>query len=110
MAEVRICETTAVDKILWTINKFERERVISQMPWSEARFNFTNCLGEIPQERLVRVCTRYQEENGREYANTQNGFNRMIKDYIRDLCKDEDAKSTLKREVFNGLWSKPMDK
>ena len=48
-AEVRICETTAVDENLWTISKFKRERIISQMSWEEARFNFTKCLGEVPQ-------------------------------------------------------------
>ena len=111
MVEVRICESTSVDEILWTINRFERERSSLQMPWADARFNFANCLGEIPKERLEKVCTKYEEENdGTGYTDTQEGFKQMVKDFIKDLCKDGDAKGTLKREVLNGLWNKPMAK
>ena len=101
--EVRICESTAVDENLWTISNFEREHRISQMSWEETCFNFTNCLGESAQLCLEKVCNKYLEENGTEYARTEAGFKLMIKDYIRELCNDEDAKGTLKREIFNGI-------
>ena len=38
--EVRICETNNFDATLWTIYKFKRKGLISEMPWSEARYNF----------------------------------------------------------------------
>ena len=54
-AEVRVCETTNVDETIWTVNKFQRELEISGMAWADARYNFTNCLGEIAQLRLEKV-------------------------------------------------------
>ena len=62
--EVQICKTTNVDKTLHMVYKFKRERLILEMPWSEVRYNFTNCLGKIPQLRLEKVCEEYLQENG----------------------------------------------
>ena len=52
IAEVQICESTNMDETIWTVNKFERELHISGMAWSDERYNFTNCLGEIAQLQL----------------------------------------------------------
>ena len=64
IAEVRVCETTNVDETIWTVNKFERELEISGMAWADACYNFTNCLGEIAQLRLEKVCNKHMTENG----------------------------------------------
>ena len=80
------------------------------MAWSDERYNFTNRLGEIAQLRLEKVCNKHVANNGSDYPATEAGFQLMIKEYIRKLCKDKDAKGTLKREVFNGHWQKPVDK
>ena len=110
-AEVRVCESTNVDETIWTVNKFERELEISGMSWADARYNFTNCLGEIAQLRLEKVRNKHMADNGgADYPATEDGFKLMTKEYIRELCKDEDAKGTLKRAVFNGHWQKPVDK
>ena len=37
--EVRICEINNIDKTCCTYNKFERERLISGMAWSEVHYN-----------------------------------------------------------------------
>ena len=50
------------------------------------------------------------DNGGADYPATEDGFKLMTKEYIRELCKDEDAKGTLKRAVFNGHWQKPVDK
>ena len=74
-------------------------------------YNYTNCLGEVAQLQLEKGCNKHLENNDSEdYSATKEGFKLMIKEYIRELCKDEDAKETLKREVFNGHWQKPVDK
>ena len=110
-AEVRVCESTNVDETIWTVNKFKRELEISGMAWADARYNFTNCLGEIAQLRLEEVQNKHMADNGgADYPATKDGFKLMIKEYIRELCKDEDAKGTLKRAVFNGHWQKPVNK
>ena len=63
-AEVQVCETTNVDETIWTVNKFERERQISGMPQSNACYNFTNCLGEITQLHLEKVCNKHVADTG----------------------------------------------
>ena len=110
IAEVQICETTNVDETIWIVDKFERERQISGMAWSNAHYNFTNCLGEIAQLRLEKVCNKHVADMGADYPARETGFRLMIKEYIRELCKEEDAKGTLKREVCKGHWQKPVDK
>ena len=57
------------------------------MSWLEAAYNFSNCLGQVPQSRLDEVCPTYPE--------IEIEFKQMIKDFIRDLCLDENAKGTL---------------
>ena len=110
IAEVRVCETTKVDETIWTVNKFERELEITGMSWADARYNFTNCLGKIAQLRLEKVCNKHVADTGADYPATEDGLKLMIKDYIRELCKDEDAKVTHKQAVFNGHWQKPVNK
>ena len=58
-----------------------------------------------------KVCNKHlQDSDGEGYPATKEAFELMIKEYIRELCKDEDTKGTLKREVFNGHWQKLVDK
>ena len=80
------------------------------MVWSDAQYNFTNCLGKIAQLRLEKVCNKHVADTGADYPKTEDRFNLMVQQYIRELCKDEDAKGILKRAVFNGHWQKPVNK
>ena len=77
--------------------------------WADACYNFTNCLDEIAQLRLEKVCNKHVADTGADYPATEDGFKLMIKEYIRELCKDEEAKGTLKRAVFNGHWQKLLE-
>ena len=43
--EVRKCKTTAVGETLHTVDMFLIEQENSNMEWSEAAYNFSNCLG-----------------------------------------------------------------
>ena len=101
-AEVRVCESTNVDETIWTVNKFERELEITGMAWADTRYNFTNCLGKIAQLRLEKVINKHVTDTGADYPATEDRFKLMIKEYDRELCKDEDAKGTFKRAVSNG--------
>ena len=87
-AEVQICETTNVDEVIWTVNKFKRELQISGLVWSDAWYNFTNCLGKIAQLRLEKVWNKHMADHGADYPATEDGFKLMIKEYIRELYKD----------------------
>ena len=33
----------------------------------------------------------------------------MMADYLKELCKDNDAKGTLKVAIFKDYWQKPAD-
>ena len=36
-------------------------------------------------------------------------FKALMTYYLKELCKDNDAKRTLKVETFKGYWQKPAD-
>ena len=71
ISEVRICESTNMDETIWTVNKFERELYISGMAWSDVPYNFTNCLSEIAQLRLEKVCNKHVADTGVDYPATE---------------------------------------
>ena len=81
--EVRKCKTTKVDETLHTVDMFLIEQEISKMPWSDATYNFSHCLGNTAQMRFQKVKSKGT------YQNTKQGFKRLIKDYIKELCLDE---------------------
>lgn len=105
MVEVRKCKTTAVDETLHTVDMFLIERKNSNMEWSEAIYNFSNCLGNTARLRLQKV------KNARRggYPNTQAGFELLIKHYIKELCLDDNVKGTLKQSIKKGEWIKPEE-
>ena len=76
------------------------------MDWSEAVYNFSNCLGNTAQMRLQKVKNARQ---GGYAPNTQAGFELLIKHYIKELCLDENVKGTLKQSIEKGEWIKPED-
>ena len=86
-AEVHICKTNSLDEVLSTVESFERAQKVTKMSWLDAAYNFSNCLGQVPQTRLDIMCLDYPE--------TEDGFKQMIKDFIRDLCLGKNAKGTL---------------
>ena len=45
-----------------------------------------------------------------DYPVTENGFNQLIRAFIRLLCLDDNAKGTLKQSIERGAWIKPEDK
>ena len=73
------------------------------MPWSEAIYNFSHCLGNTAQMRFQKVKSKGT------YHNTEQGFKRLIKAYIKELCLDANAKGTLKQSIEKGEWIKPED-
>ena len=75
------------------------------MAWSEAIYNFSNCLGNTARLRLQKV--RKAQRGG--YANTQAVFELLIKHFIKELCLEENAKGTLKQSIEKGEWIKPED-
>ena len=101
--EVRKCKTTEVDETLHTVDEFLVERETSNMPWSEAIYNFSHCLGHTARMRFQKV------KNSGTYDNTEDGFKSLIKDYIKELCLDKNAKGTLKQSIEKGEWIKPED-
>ena len=101
--EVRKCKSTSVDETLHTVDEFLIERETSKMPWSEAIYNFSHCLGNTAQMRFQKVKSKGT------YQNTKAGFERLIKDYIKELCLDVNAKGTLKQSIEKGEWTKPED-
>ena len=101
--EVRKCKTTEVDKTFRTVNESLIKRETSKMPWSEAIYNFSHCLGNTARMRFQKVKSKGT------YQNTENGFKRLIKDYIKKLCLDANAKGTLKQSIEKGEWIKPKD-
>ena len=50
-----------------------------------------------------------ESESKGTYQNTKAGFKRSIKDYIKELCLDANAKGTLKQSIEKGEWIKPED-
>ena len=102
-SEVRKCKTTEVDETLHTVDEFLIERETSNMPWSEAIYNFSHCLGNTARMRFQNV-----KRNG-TYDNTEDGFKLLIKAYIKELCLDKNAKGTLKQSIEKGEWIKPED-
>ena len=81
------------------------ERKNSNMEWSEAIYNFSNCLGNMACLRLQKV--KNVHRGG--YPNTQAGFELLIKHYIKELCLDNNAKGTLKQSIKKGEWIKPKE-
>ena len=64
--EVRKCKTTEVDETLHTVDEFLIERETSNMPWSEATYNFSHCLGNTARMRFQKVKSRWNlSEHGR---------------------------------------------
>jgi len=102
-ADVRICQSTALDEVLSTVEMFKRARKVTRMNWADAILNFSNCLGPIPQLRLDEL---YDDGN---YPQTEFAFNGLLNMFIRNLCLDEDAKGTLKQSIERGNWTKPED-
>ena len=68
--EVRKCKLTEVDETLHTVDMFLIERENSNMEWSEAIYNFSNCLGNTARLRLQKVKNACRGG----YPNTQAGF------------------------------------
>ena len=101
--EVRKCKTTEVDETLHTVDEFLIERETSNMPWSEATYNFSHCLGNTARMRFQKV------NRSGTYNDTEDGFKLLIKAYIKDLCLDANAKGTLKQSIKKGEWIKPED-
>ena len=101
--EVRKCKTTEVDETLHTVDKFLVERETSDMPWSEAIYNFSHCLSHTARMRFQKV------KGQGTYDNTEDGFKLLIKAYIKELCLDKNAKGTLKQSIEKGEWIKPKD-
>ena len=73
------------------------------MSWSEAIYNFSHCLGNTARMRFQKV------KSAGTYQNTKAGFKRLIKDCIKELCLDDNAKDTLKQSIKKGEWIKPKD-
>ena len=92
-AEVRICKSTKLDEVLYTVELFKRARKVTRMSWADATLNFSNCLGPIPQLKLDEL---YDDDN---YPQTEAAFNGLVEMFIRELCLDEDAKGTLKQSI-----------
>ena len=44
-ADVRICQSTALDEVLSTLEMFKRAQKVTRMSWADAAINFSNCLG-----------------------------------------------------------------
>ena len=103
-ANVQICQTTAVDEVLSTLEIFKRARKLTRMNWADAGYNFSNCLGPIPQLKLDKLIG--MDDN---YPVTENSFNALMRHFIRLLCLDENAKGTLKQSIERGNWIKPKD-
>ena len=101
--EVRKCKTTEVDETLHTVDEFLVERETSDMPWSEAIYNFSHCLSNTARMRFQKV------KGQGTYDNTEDGFKQLIKAYIKELCLDANAKGTLKQSIEKGEWIKPKD-
>ena len=97
--EVRKCKTTEVDETLHTVDEFLIERETSNMPWSEAIYNFSHCLGNTARMRFQKVKSKGT------YQNTEDGFKRLTKAYIKELCLDTNAKGTLKQNIKQGTGS-----
>ena len=102
-ADVRICQSTALDEVLSTAELFKRARKVTRMSWADATINFSNCLGPIPQMKLDEL---YDDDN---YPVTEVAFNGLVNLFIQNLCLDEDAKGTLKQSIERGNWIKPED-
>ena len=98
-AEVRMCQTTAMDEVLSTLKIFKRALKVTRMNWADAAYNFLNCLGPILQMKLGKLVA--------DYPVTENGFNQMVRGFIRELCLDKSAKGTLKQSIKRGAWIKP---
>ena len=101
LLDVRICKTNALDEVLFTIEVFERARKIIRMSCAEVVYNFSNCLGQVPQTKLDKLVA--------DYPVTEHGFRAMICAFIQALCVDENAKATLKQSIEKGEWIKPED-
>ena len=101
--EVRKCKSTSMDETLHTVDEFLIKQETSKMPWSEAIYNFSHCLGNTARMRFQKVKSKGT------YPNTKAGFERLIKDYIKELCLDANAKGTLKQSIEKGEWIKPED-
>ena len=76
-----------MDETVWTFNKFEREHQISGIAWSDARYNFTNCLGEISQLQLEKVCNKHVADTGADYPATEEGFKLMIRSIFENSAR-----------------------
>ena len=100
-AKVRICKTNAMDEVLFTIKVFKRAWKVTRMSWTEAAYNFANCLGQVPQTKV--------DELVHDYLVTKQGYRQMIQAFIQTLCFDENAKGTLKQSIKKGNWIKPED-
>ena len=101
--EVRKCKTTEVDETIHTMDMFLIKRENSKMAWSEDIYNFGHCLGNTAWMRFQKV------KSVGTYPNTQTGFKQLIKDYIKELCLDKNAKGTLKQSIKKGERIKPED-
>lgn len=91
--------------------KFNSVRRNSGMSWKEATQHFLNCFGEITSLQLEKVSQKYQNSHSGSnyYKSSEDGFKLIVTDYIKELCKDDDAKETLKVEILKGYWQKPVD-
>ena len=94
-----MCQTTAMDEVLSTLKIFKRALKVTRMNWADAAYNFLNCLGPILQMKLGKLVA--------DYPVTENGFNQMVRGFIRELCLDKSAKGTLKQSIKRGAWIKP---
>lgn len=65
------------------------------MSWKDTTQYFLNCYGETSSLWLDSA--------------DKTGFKQLVTGYIKKLCKDDDAKGTLKVAVFKDYWQKPAD-
>ena len=56
--EVQICRTNAIDEVIFTIKSFERALKVSKLSWSEAAYNFSNCLGRNQKILRYKIITK----------------------------------------------------
>ena len=57
-----------------------------------------------------KVRAKFQSKNsGNNYTEDEARFRAIMADYLKKLCKDNDAKGTLKVTIFKDYWQKPAD-